>query len=117
MKLRWNAFRCAFDGIAYLVKTQPHARLHLLITVLVIALGFVFSVTRWEWIALLLAMALVWVAEAVNTAIELTCDAVSEELRPIIGHAKDVAAGAVLIAAFFAIVVGIMVFWPYLRSV
>ena len=108
MKLRWNAFRCAFDGIAHLIKTQPHAQWHLLVTVLV-----VFSVTRLEWVALLLAMALVWVAEAVNTAIELTCDAVSEELRPIIGHAKDVAAGSVLIATLFAIVVGFVVFWPH----
>lgn len=113
MKLRWNAFRCAFDGITHLIKTQPHAQWHLLVTVLVVALGFVFAVTRLEWLALLLAMALVWVAEAVNTAIELTCDAVSEELRPLIGHAKDVAAGAVLIAAMFAVVIGVLVFWPH----
>ncbi len=114
MKLRWNAFRCAFDGIAHLIKTQPHAQWHLVVTVLVIALGFVFSVTRLEWFALLLAMALVWVAEAVNTAVELTCDAVTEELHPLIGHAKDVAAGSVLIAAIFAVAVGAMVFWPHL---
>lgn len=113
MKLRWNAFRCAFAGIAHLVKTQPHAQWHLLVTVLVVALGFVFAVTRPEWLALLLAMAIVWVAEAVNTAIELTCDAVSEEMRPLIGHAKDVAAGAVLIAALFAVAVGCIVFWPH----
>lgn len=114
MKLRWNAFRCAIDGIAHLIRTQPHAQWHLLVTVLVGALGFVFSLTRLEWIALLLAMALVWVAEAVNTAIELTCDAVTEELRPLIGHAKDVAAGAVLIAALFAVAVGALIFLPRL---
>lgn len=114
MKLRWNAFRCAFAGLAHLIKTQPHAQWHLLVTVLVVALGFIFSVTRMEWLALLLAMALVWVAEAFNTAIELTCDAVSEEMHPLIGHAKDVAAGAVLIAAIFAVTVGAIVFWSYL---
>lgn len=110
MKLRWNAFHCAFAGLAYLIKTQTHARWHLLATLLVIGLGFIFSVNRWEWLALLLAMALVWVAEAINTAIELACDAVSKEKHPLIGHAKDVAAGAVLIAALFAAAVGGLIF-------
>lgn len=113
MKLRWNAFHCALAGLAYLIKTQTHARWHLLATLLVIGLGFIFSVNRWEWLALLLAMALVWVAEAINTAIELTCDAVSKEKHPLIGHGKDVAAGAVLVAAVFAVMVGAVVFWPH----
>lgn len=113
MKLRWNAFRCAFAGLAYLIKTQTHARWHLLATVLVVVLGFIFSVSREEWLALILAMALVWVAEAINTAIELTCDAVSKEKHPLIGHGKDVAAGAVLVAAVFAVMVGAVVFWPH----
>lgn len=113
MKLHWSSFGCAFAGLAHLIKTQPHARWHLMVTLLVIVLGFIFSIARWEWLALLPAMALVWTAEAINTAIELTCDAVSKEKHPIIGHAKDVAAGAVLIAALFAVIVGAVVFWPY----
>lgn len=114
MKLRWSSFRAAFAGIAFLVRTQRHARWHLLATLLVTALGLVLSLTRGEWLALIPAMALVWVAEALNTAIEQVCDAVTEEAHPRIGHAKDVAAGAVLLAAIFAVVVGAAVFLPKL---
>ena len=110
MKLRWSSFRCAIAGIVHLLKTQPHARWHALASVIVIALGFILKVERGEWLALIFAMSLVWVAEAFNTALELACDAITREKQPIIGHAKDVAAGAVLIAALFAAVVGIIVF-------
>ncbi len=110
MKLRWSSFRCAIAGILYLLRTQPHARWHLLISLGVIALGFVFQVSRGDWLALVLAMALVWTAEALNTAIELTCNAITLEKHPVIGLAKDVAAGAVLLASLFAVVVGAIVF-------
>jgi len=79
-------------------------------------LGFWMRITRGEWLALLLAMALVWVAEAVNTAIELTCDAVTRERHPLIGRAKDLAAAAVLLAAGFAAIVAGVVFLPRLFS-
>jgi diacylglycerol kinase (ATP) len=112
--LKWSAFRCAFAGLADLVKTQPHARWHLLATVGVVILGFLLGITRGEWLGLLLAMALVWVAEAINTAIELTCDAMTLERHPLIGRAKDLGAAAVLIAAGFAAIVGLVVFLPRL---
>lgn len=114
MRLQWAAFRCAFAGLADLVRTQPHARWHLLASVLVISLGVFVQLSRMEWLVLLPTMALVWVAEAVNTAIELTCDAVTRERHPLIGRAKDLAAGAVLIAAVFAVIVGTLLFWPHL---
>ncbi len=114
MKLRWSAFRCAFAGIADLLKSQPHARWHLLASLAVIIAGLVLKIDCGDWLALLPAMALVWVAEAVNTAIELTCDAVTLERRPLIRRAKDVAAAAVLTAACFALVIGVLVFWPHL---
>jgi len=110
MKLRWSSFRCAIAGIVYLLRTQPHARWHLLVSLGVIVLGFVFQVSRGDWLALVLAMALVWTAEALNTAIELTCNAITLEKHPLIGLAKDVAAGAVLLASLFAVVVGAIVF-------
>ncbi|HSI62953.1 MAG TPA: diacylglycerol kinase family protein [Candidatus Saccharimonadia bacterium] len=114
LPLKWSAFRCAFAGLADLWRTQPHARWHLLATVGVAVLGFLLGITRGEWLALLLAMALVWVAEAVNTAIELTCDAVTREQHPLIGRAKDLGAAAVLLAAGFAAIVGLVVFLPRL---
>jgi diacylglycerol kinase (ATP) len=116
LPLKWSAFRYAFTGLADLLKTQPHARWHLVATVGVVILGFLLGITRGEWLALLLAMALVWVAEALNTAIELTCDAVTRERHPLIGRAKDMGAAAVLLAAGFASIVGLVVFLPRLFS-
>ncbi|RBP42374.1 diacylglycerol kinase (ATP) [Roseimicrobium gellanilyticum] len=114
LTLKWSSFRCAFAGLVDLLKTQPHARWHLLASVGVVGLGLGLGLTRTEWLALIPAMALVWVAEAVNTAIELTCDAVTRERHPLIGRAKDLAAAAVLLAALFAVVVGGLVFLPRL---
>jgi diacylglycerol kinase (ATP) len=114
MKLRWSSFQCALAGIVHLIKTQCHARWHLLSTVTVIALGFGLRVSIGEWLALLVAMALVWTAEAFNTAIELLGDAITKENNPLIGRAKDVAAGAVLLAAVFAAIIGGIIFLPKL---
>ncbi len=112
MKLRLESFRCALAGVTQLLKTQAHARWHLVATCLVTVLGFVCEIQRGEWLALLLAMALVWTAEAFNTAMEIACDAITREQHPLIGQAKDMAAGAVLLAAIFACLVGAIVFTP-----
>ena len=110
MKLRWSSFRCAIAGIILLVLRHNHARWHLLASIVVTVLGLSLGISRFEWLALVLAMALVWVAEALNTAIELTCDAITLERHSLIGQAKDVAAGGVLLAAVFAVMVGLLVF-------
>ncbi len=115
MKLKWSSFRAAFAGLAFLLRTQAHARWHLLASTLTVTAGLALNVTRGEWLALLLAMALVWTAEVLNTAIEQTCDAVTREQNPQIGRAKDLAAGAVLLASLFAVAVGLVVFVPHLR--
>ncbi len=114
MKLKWSSFRVAFAGIAFLLRTQVHVRWHLAATLLVITAGVIVGVSRGEWLALISAMALVWVAECLNTSIEQTCDAITREQRPQIRHAKDVAAGAVLLASIFAVVIGLLVFVPHL---
>jgi diacylglycerol kinase len=114
MKLTWFSFRVAFSGIAFLLRTQVSARWHLVATVLTIIAGFVLGVSRIEWLALLVVLALVWTAEGLNTAIEQTCDAITRERHPRIGHAKDVASGAVLLASIFAVLVGLLVFVPHL---
>jgi diacylglycerol kinase (ATP) len=114
MKLKWSSFRAAFAGLAFLLRTQVNARWHLVATILAIFAGIAFRVTRGEWLALILAMALVWVAEAINTAIEQACDAITREQHPHIGPAKDVAAAAVLLASLFAVLIGLLVFVPHL---
>lgn len=104
----------ALRGISDLLGSQPNARIHLLASAFVLVLGASFGVTRMEWALLVIAMLSVWVAEALNTAVEHVCDRVSTEHHPLIGKAKDVAAGAVLLAACAAVAIGLLVFMPYL---
>ncbi len=113
IRARLNSFRHAFAGIATLLREQHNARIHLLATVAVVALAFWLEVSRLEWLALLIAIALVWVAEALNSALEYLCDAAVPEAHDLIAKAKDVAAAAVLICAAIAALIGLLVFVPY----
>jgi diacylglycerol kinase (ATP) len=100
-------------GIWTLLESQHNAWIHALATLLVVSLGLGLQIARLEWAALVLAMVAVWTAEAFNTALEFLSDAASAEFHPLIGKAKDVAAGAVLICALGALAVGLLVFAPY----
>jgi diacylglycerol kinase (ATP) len=111
---RLQSFACALQGLAFLLRTQPNARLHLLAAVLVCAAGGYFGLSRGEWLWITAAIVLVWSAEAFNTALEYLADALHPKQHPGIGRAKDVAAAAVLIAAFGAAVIGMLVFVPHL---
>lgn len=110
---RRESFTNAFRGVKTLLLEEHHARLHLLATGLVVALAFALEISRQDWQALLLVVALVWLAEGLNTALERLCDAVMPEQHPLIGRAKDLAAGAVLLSAGFAVVLGGLIFIPY----
>ncbi len=111
-KLRLKSFKYAWNGLLDLVKTQPNAQIHLLITVLVLAAGYYFQLSASEWCIILLTIALVLAAEAFNTALEYLTNLVSPDYHPLAGKTKDVAAGGVLIAAFIAILVGLIIFLP-----
>lgn len=113
---RLNSFRHAVRGVAFALKTQHNARIHLAIAILVVLLGWWLRIgaTDWRWLAV--AITLVWTAEAMNTAFEHLCDVVSPELHASVQKAKDIAAGAVLICCAGAAVLGALVFLPYLRS-
>lgn len=113
MKARVEAFKHAFCGARTLFTTQPHAKFHLLATCGVLVLGLVCRVTALEWALLVFSMAIVWLAEAVNTAIEFLADEISLERRERIKHAKDIAAFGVLAAALGAAIIGALVFIPY----
>lgn len=95
-------------------RTQPNARFHLAASVAVVLSGFWLEISRLEWAALVLCIALVLALEAVNTALEYLTDLVSPEYHQLAGKAKDAAAGAVLLAAVGAAVVGGVVFLPRL---
>lgn len=106
------AFRCAFAGVGYLLRTQRNAQIHAIIGSIALGLGFVLRISRLEWAILILVMALVLALEAVNTAIEATVDIATSSYHPLARIAKDVAAGAVLLAALAAIIIGCLIFIP-----
>jgi len=110
LSARIRSFGYAIKGIITLIGTQPHARLHLLATVVVTGAGIYLHLRRWEWVAILLCIGMVWMAEALNTAIEFLADEVTLERRDRIGKAKDVAAGGVLIVAIISVAVAALVF-------
>lgn len=110
---RARSFAYAFEGVAFMLRTQHNAWLHALASVGVIALAFFFNVSASDWRWLVAAMAMVWVGETVNTAIEYVCDLLSPEYHLAVKHAKDIAAGGVLIAAVAAAVIGVLTFSPY----
>ena len=111
---RLKSFGHAFRGIRTLVTTQPHAQLHLLATIIVVTAGILVGLRRWEWVAIMLCTGMVWMAEAINTALEFLADEVSLEQRERIGKAKDVAAAGVLIVAMISVVIAALVFWSHL---
>jgi len=113
---RLQSFACALQGVAFLLRTQPNARVHLLAALLACGAGVYFGLGRAEWLWIAAAITLVWSAEAFNTALEQLADALHPDRHPAIGRAKDMAAAAVLIAAAGAAVIGMLVFVPHLAS-
>ena len=109
---RARSFRSALAGMRVLVGSQRNAWIHVAATVAVTALGLYLGLSAAQWALVAVAVASVWTAEAINTALELLADAVAPELNPLIGKAKDVAAGGVLIAAIGAAAIGLLVFVP-----
>lgn len=116
-KDRVRSFGYAGHGLRLLVTGQHNAWIHALLTVVAIGLGFALEISGLEWCAIVIVIGLVWVAEGLNTAIELLADAALPERNEKIGQAKDVAAGAVLVAAMAAALVGAIVFLPRLLAV
>ncbi len=112
-RARWKSFVCAGRGVILLLRTQVNARIHLFATVAVIAAGFAFHIARGEWLLLVIATGIVWIAEAANTAIEFLADRITREHDEQIRKAKDIGAGAVLLAAIAAAVIGILVLGPH----
>lgn len=109
---RWKRFLYAWAGIVAAVKEEAHLKVHLLAAFIVVLLAFVFRLSMQEWLVLLVVIALVISLELINTAIERTVDLVTEEFHPLAKAAKDIAAGAVLVAAIIAGIIGALIFLP-----
>lgn len=110
----WSSIRCAFGGIGELLIRERNARFQAMLTGLMVVAGLLLECDTDDWLWLLLATGLVWTAEALNTAIELLGDAIAPGRHPLVGRAKDVAAGAVLMAAITALIIGGLVLGPRL---
>jgi diacylglycerol kinase (ATP) len=111
---RVKSFGYALNGLGYMLRTQHNAWIHLAATACAVGLGFWFAIDVNDWRWIVLAIALVWVAEIVNTAFEHLCNVVQPDFHASVKAAKDVAAGAVLVAAVAAAIIGTLVFLPYL---
>ena len=112
MKARVISFRYAFAGLSYVLRTQPNARIHVAVTLIVAALGAWLGLGRLEWAVLGLAVGLVWVSEFMNTALEAVIDLTSPQAHPLAKAGKDVAAAGVLLAAAAAALAGLLVLGP-----
>jgi diacylglycerol kinase (ATP) len=109
---RVRSFADAAAGLCHVFATQTNARIHAVATLLVVGCGFFFGLIAVEWALVIGAIALVWTAEALNTAVESVADLASPERHPLAGRAKDAAAGAVLVASIGAALIGMCIFGP-----
>jgi diacylglycerol kinase (ATP) len=110
---RLKSFSFAFEGFAYMLRTQHNAWVHAVATIVVVGAGFALNVGADAWRWLIVALALVWVAEAMNTAFEHLCDVVSPDLHESVKRSKDIAAAAVLVCVVASTLLGAITLGPY----
>lgn len=112
IKAIFKSIKFAFEGLLHVVKTQNNARFHLLATIIVVSICIWLKINPVEWCLILVAIALVWIAECFNTTLESFFDLVNPEPHPLVKNGKDSGAAAVLVAAFLSIALGIIVLGP-----
>lgn len=117
LKKRLKSFKFAFNGIILLITHEHNAWIHCFAAVCVIIAGFAFDISTTEWIAVTFAIGTVLAAEAVNSSIEAIADLVSPGYNEAIKRTKDLAAGAVLILAISAAIVGLIIFIPKIMEI
>lgn len=110
------SFKYAFAGIVNALKEEPNLKIHFFIAVLVIIASFILKISKQDWINVIVLIGFVFAVELTNTAIETIVDAFTEKEHPGAKLAKDISAGAVLIAAISAAVLGLIIFLPYLYN-
>ena len=114
LKKRIASFQNALNGILHAFKTEVHFRFHVLAALIAIALAVFFKINQIEWMIILLCIAAVLSSELLNTAIERICDRITKDRDPLIGNAKDLAAGSVLIISAITLIIGAIIFTPYI---
>lgn len=113
-KKQLHSFGYAWKGIRCCVGKEQNLSFHLIATVLTVIAGFLLDIARTDWMIVILCIGVVIAAELFNTAIEKLVDLVSPQQHPVAGQVKDIAAGAVLVCAATAAIIGLIVFIPYL---
>ncbi|MGN1400758.1 MAG: diacylglycerol kinase family protein [Bacillus sp. (in: firmicutes)] len=111
----WRSLGHALNGVAY-SWGERHIKVHYSIALLVVAAGIMFGISKLEWLFIATGIASVIALEMVNTALEDLVDLVTEQYHPLAKRVKDIAAGAVLIASIYAMIVGVAVFGPELTA-
>ena len=111
-----SSFKHAWNGVLYVFKHERNARIHLLFAIIVLSFGFFLGLSHGDLAAILFAVIIVFFAEIMNTAIEKTLDIVEPNHHPQVKLIKDMAAGAVLVTAAAAVVIGVVIFAPYLDA-
>ena len=109
---RMRSFRYALRGLFYVMRTQRNAWIHSIIAFLVFLVGLWLNLPPRDWAVIILTAALVFTAEFINTSIEVTVDLASPETHPLAKIGKDVGAGAVLVAAMAAVLIGLLILGP-----
>lgn len=113
---RLKSFVYAFRGVGLLVRNEHNARIHLVAAATAVTAGFLLKITAVEWTIIVLVIGTVLAAEAFNSALEALCDLVSPGYHESVKKAKDLAAGAVLVVAIAAAVIGSVIFLPRLLT-
>lgn len=104
----------AIKGAWLLLKHEPSVQVQFVLAIIMCFLGFFFGINKTEWLFQILAIGLIMTAEGLNTAVEAMADFVHPDFHSKIGHIKDVAAGAVFIAAITAVIIGGIIYFPYI---
>jgi len=111
-----KSFGYAFKGIWSGIMSETHIRIHLVMMILVVLFGWILNISFYEWLICFLCFGVVIGAELFNTAVELLVDLISPQKQPVAGKIKDIAAGAVLVTAVFAAIIGLLIFVPKLYA-
>jgi undecaprenol kinase len=111
-----KSFSYAIEGIFTAARTERNMQIHLTVSVIVIACSIFFSISKMDWLLILFAIGGMIALELVNSAIERVVDLVTGEYHPLAKQAKDLAAGAVFVYAILSVVIGIIIFGPYVVS-
>ncbi len=114
---RAKSFTHAFRGIGVFIKSTHNSWIQIFFTIIALCLGFILKISNIEWVLIVLVIGFVFTTEAINTAIEIDIDLTSPNHHPYARDTKDVAAGAVMISAIIALIVGFIIFLPKILAI